>query len=1106
LPYMRCVHQIQRVRTVPLDDAKKYLRQGHAIDYYEFHTITKRAFLSPLISSTATVVDDVSGRYIRLMHEVQMWWSQCSILARSSPLLIQMGGYPSDDARHDVRCIQSLDRNSLVPMGLQKRVLRLGQPLDSLWLEDDSPDVVRLKVVTALLSTRRMDPRVLMVHPPLVCESDGVVGITDDVSRIAVTPDIGYWNTLVEPTGVSIRPVMMTSTSRNTYIDMSVMVTFLTEHTNSFVETEYVREFILSSVYDSPMVESTGENAIALSDVLAAADVTTDQGEPVIFRLLNHILTLDDTIVTSETTVTNDVFDETVIVSDRVYLQSLDTTPKYTIDGTVWSVGDEEVTAGTTVHIIRKYSHLLVPEFAPVSDAVEVHHYQVPVSIKVCDKWWQDVVSQGEVVTLGTFEVTRDERVRVFLSTTPDEITDPDAVPMVDVDDQLIVTTKNGSLEFGYWAGDQFVCEITSIMDIGTTSVTVQVKDIHGVEIGSSDLYIIGVGREEIRYDETVYDGGSVPTGKESLPVESSGASSIYPTGNMPDYITSTDEFGYYTIPNLTSGVYALVALKPGYSAGFAEVNVTEDVSDIGITMVPLQCGNNIERIYNHFGHIFKVYRTRDEISSDVRIVEYTVLFGDLFGTSASIWNIHEDGYIRVDASDPNGTLQIIDLPFLDRFGTLEATVEKMVVSDDRREISWHNVASIGDFMGFKFRYTCPKDTSGFLDFSITTPIGFMVFSDDTSTIANINEVYQGRVQTWDQMFPVALSDGFGFGDDIGIVTTTPSNRIHLLTVEDICPIRSDFMVPQGIKIYGILVSDTGLRRLGCPVVLLKSGTREIVAITMTNSRGEWHFDNIRPGRTYDMYASDVSHACLPVNATFTTSVKDIAEPRVTVAAESESFRGGHAERYLDVMDILPSMSVNTVEGRLYGHIYNDATHEMIESALIRVYKGHLTADEIVAYTGTVYTTISGVTPGENGGYYLVYTDIGDLTVVVDAPGYMEFEPLHITIGGGCRLDIGLHYIVLSGNVYRALEASYGKMVPIEGAMVTVGGMTTTTDEAGYYDFTAYHPSVIQGDVVMVRAIGYKPVEKKLPMQMENPVKNYTLRLWRQPAYGGLGA
>ena len=151
-------------------------------------------------------------------------------------------------------------------------------------------------------------------------------------------------------------------------------------------------------------------------------------------------------------------------------------------------------------------------------------------------------------------------------------------------------------------------------------------------------------------------------------------------------------------------------------------IDLRED-TQVDLTMYPLEAWEVVERPYNLFGHIFKVYFYDNVLYGDYRVVDGLVVFGDLDGIAADRAPIDSSGYLNVLDRYTLGQVGLINTPFLGKRGFFNKTTEWIRENTNLTEITWNSDISRGDFDGFCFRYVFPGSMSGVINLSLASPI-----------------------------------------------------------------------------------------------------------------------------------------------------------------------------------------------------------------------------------------------------------------------------------------------------------------------------------------------------------------------------------------------
>lgn len=579
--------------------------------------------------------------------------------------------------------------------------------------------------------------------------------------------------------------------------------------------------------------------------------------------------------------------------------------------------------------------------------------------------------------------------------------------------------------------------------------------------------------------------------------------------GNLPDYTTRVSESNGFMISGVPAGEYVVIAMKPHYTVGWKKVTVVDGNIDIDMVMLKLPKNAVIERPYNRFGHIYKMYQYRNEVVGDRRYIEGMIVFGDLYGTSESVWNIEENGYLRIQDSDQNGRLYLVSMRDLGTNGFLETPTESITVSSDRKTISWKSLGRMGDFSGFCYRYVTEKNKSGALEFSFGEPLSIIETGDTDYSIFDKLTRYSAshsaptELPTWNPTFNVELVDGICMSDVDMLCDVERDGRTYRsVLLEDVFALDEDIMTPPKLHVTGVTVDNNANRVDGIVVAVVNRMTGVIADWVVSDEYGRWTVGNLDSEMQYDVYASDPAGRYRSVRGSFLAGSRDIIERRVTSIYESDTYRGEYGELYFDILEILPALdAVGGDEVRIYGRIYDKDTGDGLNYALVEVYEGQYDLLDLDTYNGVVRSSFSSSNAAGNG-YYEVWLPKGQYSLRVKKDGYKPSDLYYPNIQSGYALSIPLRKAVLSGGIYDALAYSAGVLKPLEGAIVTILGTDRyVTDATGQYYINAPSAASLAGLVMYIECPGYQTMQKQLPTKISGNITGYTIKMMKTNAY-----
>ena len=568
-----------------------------------------------------------------------------------------------------------------------------------------------------------------------------------------------------------------------------------------------------------------------------------------------------------------------------------------------------------------------------------------------------------------------------------------------------------------------------------------------------------------------VIDGGTEP-GDPPEP-----AREIIPPGNAPEYLTTTDDYGFFHMEDIPEGKYVLVAMKPGYSVDIQQVDLAEDVY-VASMMYPVSTWGLIERPYDERGNILKMYLYGDVVDGEDRIVDGIVVFGDLYGTAIEPSGATPivPGHLSVIDRFVIGTIDIVDTPILGRIGFFEAATETLDVNPDHTIITWNAAGPKGDFDGFCFRYRFHHLMTGVLTLSLfsrvvvpeTTSSGSPSSPSSPSSPGSPGTTgnqpnWGGNWNTytptthvpwkpkWSPYFGVGLSDGLRVHSP---ASTRQTGVVKRIAFSETVGVSAVSVTPPRLSMTGVAVSDAGKAVSGATVVIKARRTGRVVAETTTAENGLWRVTGLESELIYDVLIFEPeSPTVYSSGGSIQVLDRDIVDNRALMLVEDIVYRDDGSNQYIDFRIILPPHGTRLdADGRAYGEVINKFTREPVIGALVEVYPGTLDVDDLETYSGQIFAYRTHEREYVTDGFYEVYLPGGSYTLRVTASGYADSELYHFTIqAGGWERDIELVRGTVIGHVYDALDHSAGIQTPIEGAVVSVGDTDVVTGDDGSY-------------------------------------------------------
>jgi uncharacterized membrane protein YgcG len=647
--------------------------------------------------------------------------------------------------------------------------------------------------------------------------------------------------------------------------------------------------------------------------------------------------------------------------------------------------------------------------------------------------------------------------------------------------------------------------------------------------------------RGGVPVSDEIVDGGSIPTGEEPVPT-------FLPNGNLPDNYTIAGENGSFVIRGLSLGVYVLVSIKKGYTFGWKKIDVNTDTVSADLFLAPIQAWNYVERIYNVYGHSFKMYHVSNFVDplDGNRVVDGILVFGDLYGegNQGNATPIDSSGYLELDTSINPGELYLMEMPDLGRQGFFDKVQgEQVYENDNHTRITWVGRVSPREFDGFAFRMRFPPNTVGILNLSIATgvkiPMPYGYGSTGSGRVGSGRAGSFGSGKTgsgktggsgggasgsggggggggsgglapeyvppaWDPTFPISFVEGQSiFEEDMQVRIRRGSAYIDQLNLVDVVQADEDFGTPPTLSMHGVALDEAGNPIAGATVHLVAVRNGVIVGSTTSNAQGLWSISNLESELEYRVTVSAPLLGFYSTSANVQVYDKDIVDKRAWQILEAQSFNVSGQSQFLDARIILPPMYLlGTADGRIWGEVTNASNGVSLAGVLVEAYPGWIPEDELDLFAAQIKSDVTGTRSLFVDGYYEIFVPKGKWTVRARKGNYAKSSVYYIETQAGYNLDIPIIAQVLSGMAYdRARFNATGEKVPIPGAVVTLGDYSAVTDANGIYNLTA----AIQRDVlyeVDFEALGYVNETRQVSFSGVDAVTGFDIGMTKVRLFG----
>ena len=601
---------------------------------------------------------------------------------------------------------------------------------------------------------------------------------------------------------------------------------------------------------------------------------------------------------------------------------------------------------------------------------------------------------------------------------------------------------------------------------------------------------------------------------------------SVEPRENIA--YTYTDSDGYYCFLGVPEGEYVLIALKEGYTATIARIEIHSDYYQ-NFVVYPITVWCFVERICSPYGHVVKIYGIDDKVEDGIRTVTALLLFGDLYGKCTK--GFSTKGYL-VPLED--ASISLIDFPGLDKRGLFEESEE---IYEENGEICFKfSIQKAGDFEAFAFTISGPAGKDLRFKFVLgereepsfetehpvddiappappapPTPPPPVYFPTPPSPPRY--EYYYDRDREIEYIYRVSRERSRGGpgharkGDKSTYrrfkerILIRLWERIYLREVLKLrqyplppkppspdlpggapgggesadmiewIHLSDEVELPPPISIIGRTVDTEGNPVPNANVVAVEKETGKVIAQTKSDSSG-FYMIQVPSELEYVIYWSAPEY--YTIQGYVKAGNKDIIDDRARIDVESELLLESGETFYYETIFVFWAL-VHSEGGKIYGYVYDSETKEPIPNAIIWINDG-----EFIAIT-------------DENGYYEQIVPPGHYRLYVTARGYARSRIYEGDISSNWRQDVYLDPAQMTIYVYDAID-SKPELKPIQNARIISAGKEYYTDENGKAEIY-----IIPGEIVRIEKARYKTLkieaiegEKTVFM---HPCYKYTIEL-----------
>jgi len=533
----------------------------------------------------------------------------------------------------------------------------------------------------------------------------------------------------------------------------------------------------------------------------------------------------------------------------------------------------------------------------------------------------------------------------------------------------------------------------------------------------------------------------------------------VSPRENLVDYTTKTDENGYFEMNWVPIDEYVIVAVKQGFTLGWTRVNLAEDTA-FKLHIMPLSDEYVVERTYNKYGHVYKMYTFKEEETATKRKIRGIFIFGDLYDSSAVVEK-SASGCLK--AGYPGMIITLLPTQHLDEHAFFEAG--ESIIQESETEIKWTSTLKRRDFDGFTFYVEGLKATLkteveiGELPVIPSIPVpdpapappGVPPSSSDSFSGGG-NPSYRPSIPAPYYKPPKSPIPGKYY---IGLTERLPLSALLLtktdnawmldfkerlplaahvnlhymelfetLTLNDLLsadpPGHKELFLHETLKLSENLVfppplSLTGQVVVGNPipgginliplagvtVIAYYTGTLIEAGRDTTDADGFYRITGLPSHKEYDLYMFKEGYTT--VTGRVYAYDRDSIEDRARIAMESELFMEAGDTYYYQAIISFPWL-LPVTGGPIHGYVYNSKTLAKIGDSMVKAKN---------VSTGEEYVDVS-----DGNGYYNVVVPPGLYQVSATKADFLPSATYEGTIASGWDRDIPLDPILLRAGLY----------------------------------------------------------------------------------------